>query len=156
MITPNVRLRAVIDSDVPVFYHQQLDPVATAMAAFPSRDWPGFAAHWDRIRHSQSSILRTIEVNGEVVGTISSYEQHGQWLMGYWLGQSFWGQGIATRAMQLFLADFTLRPVFAHVAKHNLGSQRVLEKNGFVVMGEQYLEADGMLPAVVEVELKLD
>ena len=33
-----ILLRNVIESDLPIFFEQQLDPEATAMAAFPSRD----------------------------------------------------------------------------------------------------------------------
>ncbi len=32
----SVLLRDVIDSDLPIFFEQQLDPVATQMAAFPA------------------------------------------------------------------------------------------------------------------------
>jgi hypothetical protein len=61
--------------------------------------------------------------------------------VGYWLGREFWGQGIATQALALFLEEEPTRPLVAHVAKHNIGSRRVLEKCGFVVVS-----AAGMLP----------
>ncbi|WP_084046000.1 GNAT family N-acetyltransferase [Deinococcus hopiensis] len=156
MTPPHVLLREVRDEDIRVFYEQQLDLEATQMAAFPSRDWPRFSAHWARIRQRHSNELRTIEVNGEVAGNMESYEQNGRWMLGYWLGRAYWGQGVATRALQTFLAEFTQRPVFAQVAKHNVGSQRVLEKNGFRMLGEHAVESDGFLPAVVEVELILE
>ena len=48
---PAVTLRDVQDSDVPLFFDQQRDPVAVHMAAFIGRD-PNdralFAAHWRR------------------------------------------------------------------------------------------------------------
>jgi RimJ/RimL family protein N-acetyltransferase len=61
--------------------------------------------------------------------------------VGYWLGREFWGQGIATQALALFLKEERTRPLVAHVAQHNIGSRRVLEKCGFVVVS-----AAGMLP----------
>jgi RimJ/RimL family protein N-acetyltransferase len=56
--------------------------------------------------------------------------------VGYWLGREFWGKGIATRALEEFLQEIKTRPLYAHVAKHNIGSRRVLEKCGFAVSGE--------------------
>jgi hypothetical protein len=38
MSSPTVELREVQDEDVPVFYKQQLDPVANHMAAFTVKD----------------------------------------------------------------------------------------------------------------------
>jgi RimJ/RimL family protein N-acetyltransferase len=51
--------------------------------------------------------------------------------VGYWLGRSYWGRGIATRALALFLPLVPARPLYAHVASHNTGSMRVLVKCGF-------------------------
>lgn len=44
-MTNDVLLRDVTESDLPIFFEQQLDPDATAMAAFPSRDREAFMAH---------------------------------------------------------------------------------------------------------------
>ena len=47
------------------------------------------------------------------------------------------GKGFATRALSDFLAHGNrARPIYARVAKDNLGSRRVLEKCGFTIMGE--------------------
>jgi RimJ/RimL family protein N-acetyltransferase len=74
-----------------------------------------------------------------------SYEQDGKPFVGYWLGKAFWGKGIATRALTEFLGYVAVRPLYANVAKHNIGSVRVLEKNGFAIVGEQegFLDEDG-------------
>jgi len=155
-LTSNVELRAVIESDLPVFLIQQQDPQATAMAAFPARDRDAHFAHWASILADQTNILRTIVVDGEVAGNIVSWDQAGKREVGYWLGREFWGRGIATRALSLFLEQVAARPLYAYVAKHNLASRRVLEKCGFVVIG-----ADGVLPEnasepVAEFILRLD
>jgi len=47
-MTNDVLLRDVQDSDLPVFFEQQLDPQATRMAAFPSRSRDAFMAHWKK------------------------------------------------------------------------------------------------------------
>ena len=55
--------------------------------------------------------------------------------VGYWLGEPFWGQGIATRALRAFseyaFANFDLVRLYAIVFAWNPASARVLEKAGF-------------------------
>ncbi len=131
-----LRLRDVIEADLPSFYEQQLDPEATAMAAFPSRQREPFMAHWAKILRDDRVIAQTIVVNGEVAGNIVSFEVEGETEVGYWIGKSYWGKGIATRALAMFLKQVETRPLYAHVAKHNLASARVLQKCGFVIIGE--------------------
>ena len=53
-----------------------------------------------------------------------------------YIDRAFWGRGIATGALSAFLGIVETRPLFAHVAKANLGSIRVLEKCGFKMVGE--------------------
>jgi RimJ/RimL family protein N-acetyltransferase len=59
--------------------------------------------------------------------------------LGYWLGQSFWGQGIMPRvirrACEFAFREFQVTRVFAHVFTTNPASTRVLEKCGFVCEG---------------------
>lgn len=131
-----VQIRDVIDDDLPIFYEQQLDPEATTMAAFPSRDYEPFLAHWAKNRQVPTNIHRTILFNGEVAGYIVSWLQDGEREVGYWLGKAYWGKGIATQALQQFLDEVTERPLGAYVVKHNLGSIRVLEKCGFQCVDE--------------------
>jgi len=133
---PSILLRDVIESDLPIFFEQQLDPDATAMAAFPSRDRDAFMAHWAKIMADESNILKTILFDGQVAGNIVCWEGSGKWEVGYWIGKEYWGKGIATQALAAFLGQVTTRPLYAHVAKHNIGSLRVLEKCGFTVIGE--------------------
>ncbi|MCB9638095.1 MAG: GNAT family N-acetyltransferase [Myxococcales bacterium] len=55
--------------------------------------------------------------------------------LGYWLSESYWGQGIMPRAVQAFTAwgfeTFQLKRIFAEPYAHNPASCRVLEKSGF-------------------------
>lgn len=58
---------------------------------------------------------------------------------GYWLGEPFWGQGIATE-VALAMVDYGfeaygLRRIYATVYGWNPGSARVLEKAGFEYEG---------------------
>ena len=126
-----VRLRTVEDEDIDVFFDHQADPGATEMAAFPPRGRDQFAAHWARIRSDGTAVQRTIVADGAVAGNIVSWEQDGQRLLGYWVGREHWGRGVATEALAQFVRQVTARPLYAHVAVHNTGSIRVLEKCAF-------------------------
>jgi RimJ/RimL family protein N-acetyltransferase len=132
-----IELRDVIEADLLIFYEQQLEPEATEMADFPSRDKETFMAHWkDKVLVNDAGQVKTILFNGEVAGNIVCFEQLGEREVGYWLGKEFWGKGIATQALKEFLRTIETRPLYAHVAKHNIGSKRVLEKCGFTVVNE--------------------
>ncbi|PKO03721.1 MAG: hypothetical protein CVU43_01655 [Chloroflexi bacterium HGW-Chloroflexi-5] len=56
--------------------------------------------------------------------------------VGYQLGNAFWGKGIATQALQLFLPLIPLRPLYGLTPAHNIGSQKVLTRCGFMLMDE--------------------
>lgn len=59
--------------------------------------------------------------------------------LGYWLGEAFWGRGIATRAVQAVTVwafeNFSLERIQARVFETNPASCRVLEKAGFTREG---------------------
>lgn len=133
-------LRDVLEADLPIFFTYQLDPEAQAMAAFIAKDptdRQAFMAHWHRILADPANIIRTIIVDGQVVGSVSSYIDAGHPEVTYWLGKHHWGKGLATRALATFLAHANLtRPIYARAAKDNIGSLRVLEKCGFRIIGE--------------------
>jgi RimJ/RimL family protein N-acetyltransferase len=128
-----ISLRDVQESDLPVFFEQQLDPAAIRMAAVPPRDRDAFMAHWAKIRVGETNILKTIVFDGRVAGNVVSWEQAGERNVGYWLGKEFWGQGIASAALSEFLAQVAARPLYAHVIRHNRASLRVLQKCGFTI-----------------------
>ena len=130
-VTPAVRLRSVEDQDLDVFFEHQADPQAVEMAAFPARDKEQFEAHWAKIRADDTLVVRTIVADGMVAGNIGSWPEDGQQLLGYWVGREYWGRGVATQALALLVDEVPVRPLYAHVVVHNVGSIRVLEKCGF-------------------------
>lgn len=132
----DVYLRDVTESDLPILFEQQLDPEANQMAAFPARDRDAFMAHWTRLLSDTATIKKAILFEGQVAGNIGKFEQSGQPLVGYWIGRQYWGKGIATKALAALLDHVEERPLYAHVAKHNVASIRVLEKCGFTICGE--------------------
>jgi RimJ/RimL family protein N-acetyltransferase len=134
--SPSITLRNVVEEDLDVFFEQQSDPHANAMAAFPARDRKEHFAHWHKILDDDTVITRSILYGDEVAGNIVSWIQDGKREVGYWIGRAFWRKGIATSALRSFLGVDGERPLFAWVARHNAGSVRVLEKVGFVHAGE--------------------
>jgi len=136
-MTGEVLLRNVIEEDLPIFYIHQIDPVAAQMADFPSREKEAFMAHWAKILADDSLVKMTVLYDGQVSGNVVCFDRDGEREVGYWIGNDYWGKGIATRALKALLDAVETRPLYAHVVKHNIGSQRVLEKCGFVKIREE-------------------
>jgi RimJ/RimL family protein N-acetyltransferase len=148
---PAVSIRPVEDADLSTFLAHQDDPVAAAMAAFPTRAPDAFYDHWATIRADPTNITRTIEADGSVAGDIVSWIADGHREVGYWVGREWWGRGIATNALRLLLAEVPDRPIFAHVALDNIGSQRVVEHCGFVRVSEAVAD-DGVHEAIYRLD----
>ncbi|MCF6343968.1 MAG: GNAT family N-acetyltransferase [Devosiaceae bacterium] len=59
--------------------------------------------------------------------------------LGYWIGQGFWGKGYASeaaKAMIIAAKDCGHKKLFARSITANIGSIRVLEKAGFIIIDE--------------------
>ncbi len=89
------------------------------------------------------AITRAIEHDGRLVGTIGVAPQHG-WRahiaeIGYWLGEHYWGRGIASDALRLMsqhaFEELGYRKLIAPVLAPNGASMRVLEKCGYTKEG---------------------
>ena len=152
-------LRNVVNDDLPIFFEYQLEQEANYMAAFTAKDptnQEAFMTHWHRILADETNIIQTIIFNGQVVGSVSSYEEEAKPEITYWLGKDYWGKGIATWALKEFLAQKNqIRPIYARVAKDNLGSRRVLEKCGFKIIGESEGFANARGQEIEELLLEL-
>lgn len=59
--------------------------------------------------------------------------------VGYWLGEKYWGKGIASMALKGIVSygftDLGLERIYAKPFEHNTASRRVLEKNDFQLEG---------------------
>jgi RimJ/RimL family protein N-acetyltransferase len=74
----------------------------------------------------------------------------------YWIGKPFWGKGLASSALSLLLAEVVaVRPIYGRAVKDNFGSIRVMEKCGFVQVGEDKGFANGRGAEVEEVIMRL-
>jgi RimJ/RimL family protein N-acetyltransferase len=153
-----VLLRPVEPADLDRFFEQQLDPDANEMAAFTAKnpaDRGVFNYHWGLILRDPDTVVRTIEHDGEVAGSIFAYPNQGVPEISFWTDKKFWGQGITTSAVDAFLKEFTQRPVRARVVADNIGSQKVLERRGFKVVGESQDFANARAAVVKEYIMEL-
>ena len=128
----DIRLRDVVAEDQQVFYEQMHDAESMRMAAHATRTGDAFFAHWHRIMSDPANWLSAVIADGQVAGHVASWVAQDQRLVGYWIDRRWWGRGVATKALRQFLAAHLERPLYAHVARHNAGSIRVLDKCGFV------------------------
>lgn len=92
---------------------------------------------------ANNSVTKAIEYRGELVGTVGITPQTG-WKdhsaeIGYWVGEEYWGKGIATEALcrmtDLVFSTMKYKKLFAPVLGPNNASMRVLEKCGYSLEG---------------------
>lgn len=126
-----VRLRPVRETDLPIFFVYQRDREALFLSGVTPRDHDAFMQHWRSLLVNPRVLVRTILAGDALAGNVLSFDFHGRREIGYWLGREFWGKGIASAALTLFLELEPTRPLFGAVATHNAASFRVLQKCGF-------------------------
>ena len=96
-----------------------------------------------------------IDIDGQAVGGIGIHPQNDihrkNAELGYWLAEPFWGQGVISNAIKLIVdfafETYAINRVFARPYGTNIASQKVLEKNNFVLEGkfDQVLIKDNLL-----------
>lgn len=153
-----ITLRAVEPSDLDEFFSHQLDPSANHMAAFSAKnpsDRGVFDHHWQNILNDPTVTVRTIVADGDVVGSILAYRDGEVPEISYWIDKARWGQGITTAAVGLFLEEFTDRPLRARAVIDNTNSIRILERYGFMKVGETQGFANARGAVVRELVLEL-
>lgn len=94
-------------------------------------------------KDQEKDFVFAIEADGQFSGMIGLHPQGDIYRrsleLGYWIGEPYWGRGIASAAVRSILEFGFSQPginrIFAGVLETNAGSKRVLEKNGFVFEG---------------------
>jgi ribosomal-protein-alanine N-acetyltransferase len=107
---------------------------------YTTRDGRAFLKH---VLAHQPETAFAIAVNGDAVGGIGFQimddVERVSAEIGYWLGEPFWGRGIATEALvavtRYAIATHGLTRIYAVPFAWNTASCRVLEKAGYVLEG---------------------
>jgi len=134
-----ITLRKSIEADLEVFFLNQADEEANQMAAFTSldpQDKEAYLTKWTKHLNDDRIHMQTILVDSKVIGTITKFVMDGKAEITYAISKEHWGKGLTTQAVINFLTIETTRPIYGHTAFDNIGSQRVLEKAGFIRIGE--------------------
>ena len=137
-----IELRPFSKADIKsiVKYANNKNVAAGLREIFPSPYTKDDARWW--IEHGQfeaNSYNLAIAYQSECIGSVGIGLVEGldenTVEMGYWLGEPYWGRGIATFAIKLMtdkvFTQFKLKQILALVAGPNRGSMKALEKNGF-------------------------
>jgi [ribosomal protein S5]-alanine N-acetyltransferase len=135
---PGIKLRPTEITDLDWLFQFQLDKEGAYLAAFMPKDPTDKAAYlakYTQLLSDPTVNNQTILMDNLIVGSIATFVMEGDREITYWIDRRFWGQGIATKAVKELLAMERNRPILGRVAYDNLGSQKVLEKNGFVRIG---------------------
>jgi RimJ/RimL family protein N-acetyltransferase len=96
-----------------------------------------------KCRNESPQYTFAVEYNGEFAGCIGLESQTDihkySAELGYWIGEPFWGLGIASEAViqieKYGFSELKLARIYASVYDFNKASQRVLEKAGFQLEG---------------------
>lgn len=97
----------------------------------------------EKVVDALPAVNLAIDVDGQAVGGIGLILNGDVYIksaeVGYWVGEEYWGQGIATEAVRLMTEYafyyFDLLRLYAEVFENNKASMRVLEKNGYYLEG---------------------
>lgn len=138
MTNDTITLTETEREDLNAFFRFQLDREANYLAAFTAKDPTDKTAYIEKYtKHLTDPTIhmRTIKVGNEIAGSIAKFVMGGEAEITYWIDKKFWGRGVATTALKKFLAIENTRPIFGRAAFDNVGSQRVLEKSGFIKIG---------------------
>jgi RimJ/RimL family protein N-acetyltransferase len=140
MTNKNITLTETNKDDLNALFQFQLDKEANYLAAFTSKDANDKTAYiekYTKFLMDPTINMRTIKVNDVIVGSVAKFIMENEPEITYWIDRNFWEQGIATTALNNFLKIEKIRPIYGRVAFDNYGSQKVLEKCGFIKIGKE-------------------
>jgi len=97
-----------------------------------------FKIFLDKVKNDKETTYFAIEKDGGLIGSISiDLEDNATAMFGYWLDEKYWGMGIITKAIEEIIKygtkRFSIKKYYADTIDNNIGSQKVLIKNGFTL-----------------------
>lgn len=104
------------------------------MAAFTSEnpeDKEAYISKWSKIVENPNILMMSIFNDEELVGSVLHFDMGDETNVSYGISPAHWGKGFASKGLEAFLKSTSKRPLYGRSAFDNVGSQRVMEKNGF-------------------------
>ena len=139
-----IRHWTIDDLDNLVFYANNINVWNNLRNYFPHPYTTENGKEWlDKVIEAEPILNFAIDLDGTAIGGIGIILNSDVYVMSaeisYWLGEPFWGQGIATEAVRQMVEYvfyfFDIVRLYAEVFEINKSSMRVLEKNGFYLEG---------------------
>lgn len=139
-----IKLRELTEEDKdPLIVHMNNEDVVKFLSSRIPSPYTKEDADWWINEGAKAEIVRAITFNSVFVGIIGVrrdiLEKSHRGEIGYWLGQPFWGKGIATSAIEIMCQaifhETDIIQLYAPVFAPNEGSKRALIKNGFELEG---------------------
>ncbi|MFI2742767.1 GNAT family N-acetyltransferase [Zhouia sp. PK063] len=131
----SITLKPTEIGDLETLFRFQIDKESAYLAAFMPKDYDSkiaYVAKYTKLLKNPNVNNQTIFIHNTIVGSIAKFMIQDNPEITYWIDKKFWGKGIGTKALKEFLRIETIRPIFARVAFDNFGSQKILEKCGFI------------------------
>lgn len=139
MTNRNIQLTTTQKEDLHVLFQFQTDKEAIYLAAFTPKDpndKNAYIEKYSKFLVDPTINMQTIKLDDEIAGSVSKFVMDNRAEITYWIDRKLWGQGIATTVLKEFLTHEQTRPIYGRVAFDNYGSQKVLEKCGFIKIGK--------------------
>jgi RimJ/RimL family protein N-acetyltransferase len=142
----DILLRSLAADDIAGLFVFHADKQAAWQAGGGSgpEDEPAFTLRMENLMAAdpEDAAVQVIEEDGTLCGYIGYFKRNSpDREVCYWIGAEFSGRGIATAALRRLLPEmatkFPGQPLLARVVHGNDASVRVLEKCGFVAIGEE-------------------
>lgn len=148
LVTPRLRLRQIVDSDLASVHRALSDPQVTAYYAvsFATLDETRVQMEWfENLRRTGTGIwwaVCRVEEPRALIGACGLNDwavEHRRAELGCWLLPEAWGQGYMREALEALLTHaygaLGLHRIEAEVEEENLACQRLLERLGFACEG---------------------
>jgi ribosomal-protein-alanine N-acetyltransferase len=147
--TARLRLRPFDLADAPALFRLASNPAISRFTTWHAHrkvdDSRAFINDYALPRYLEGvpdPFAMTLKETGELLGATGARwatKENYCFEFGYWLGEPYWGRGLATEAgralVQYLFASFPVERVQAHYIEGNTASGRVLEKIGLRLEG---------------------
>ncbi|NJD99712.1 N-acetyltransferase [Thermococcus sp. LS1] len=142
-----VSLGVILREDIPKIWEWNNDREVTKTLADPSdvstlEEWMKWYENLTTKKLTKRAFA-ILNEEGKIVGTVIVSRidfRNGTAEIGYFLGKEHWNRGYGSEAVELTLKYcfryMNLRKVFARTYENNAASIRILEKNGFKLVGK--------------------